>query len=1435
MKNNSICPTGTQIQSVIFSKENFTEKQAKGWADHNDFKYGKVDETEHKFRLRQKDPSNFKKGSFRTIELTDGVKAVIGCPVGSNNTIKKPKFKTGGSVRFLNEDDKYRTSWGRKGEMDGAKAVGGFDIRIDGRIHDYYLWELSDFDKDYYSHLELKDGEKLYRYETETTKSAGMFPLVKVNVKKGLIYFIKDLYSNDDKNIIFESRGIKPMWISLSETEKLESGGAFKNTNKNWDSFDNGGEVQFIEYKGQEIMLEPQSKKYYTNDEEFDSLESAQKYIDDGSKPSQKTIDAYKHGAFANGGGVGRTWDEATRKKEQLEYQDYVLRQPNKERDESWYDKTRKIKEEIISINSKIDTLKKEYFEGKEGESELSKAIKFLNDIGINTRWNGRKGESHGASWWLEDAKTESTYIGNIDAEKLIEFAENEQKNYKGLSVEQIRAKRELKRKQEEIAKAREDSDENKWIIKYVSTDDDDVASVWVYAESREEAIENAEEDNWDIGEIISIEKFNNGGGVGNELENKDQYKYYDKKGFPHRHTAEEVFNSWSVKQWRHFCHDHDIPSQYQTRHQFKDFPEYIQNKIKLHVEMGQYDNGGGVGEDKLKKLEQERDLYAVGSGQYQQYDNAIRALKKQSENIKIANEIVKQLGGMGRLNIMTGAYNFIALENGVSFRIKNPKANYIKITLTSMDLYDLEVGRIRGDKYTVVDKKEGLYNDMLKPAIEKATGMYLSLAEGGGVGDNEEALNKMIEKAGNEVAYYKERKNDLENNRVRPNRIIGTGYKPQYARKLAFEWLNEQILKHEEDLSFKRDLLKSLKEGKNVILYDLDGKGVIREVEEDGYVTVYYINGLHSAYKKETLDKIKTEKTNAVPEQVIEKQAEPSPTAEPTRTEIEEAIEYLKIISDSEPENESYKESIKSLKESLNKFPKESFADLNNPQNINGFIYKPTGDLIRHSIYQDFNINYDDNNKISSIELWGMEKGEMYKIKTWNSDVIGSVFSGDNEVEMFEQGAEVLVGGKADGMSLDDIAEMHSVSIDHILRQANIGKKVEREHTSDYRKIIEIVKDHLYESPDYYTKLQAIESSFEFGGGVGGYWIDVPFEHNNNFYTMQLMDIKGTNNGVAQDSGNYRYTYTNERDLDKAIAILNKLKNPNYGRYMPENLNQLKKYLQVGKILRVSYNKNRPDWIGNIKTVSKSQSNGVYLKDGILLNQPSYKLSWFEYPKAEFIQFSPFGFTIYVPDRNNPSNQIKLLGYEYVTGEQEEIAKSVEQDDTLLFNESVKMREFIDKVYTIADSISFDNGGSLTPDMFNNGMEYNLDKESVSCFINAKNTGRTLLLHRTGNDYGGTWSLISGGMESGEGSDETIKREIQEELGVNLNYDNLIFMTATKHPDKTHYYYELTVNEEFEPTLNHENDAYIWVNMSDLPSNMHPLLIKFIKSEVFA
>ena len=67
----------THIQTLIFSNAEFSKEQAMKWAKDHQMKAG-VDETGDSFRLRQKDPGNFDPNSFRTIELTKGIKAVVG-------------------------------------------------------------------------------------------------------------------------------------------------------------------------------------------------------------------------------------------------------------------------------------------------------------------------------------------------------------------------------------------------------------------------------------------------------------------------------------------------------------------------------------------------------------------------------------------------------------------------------------------------------------------------------------------------------------------------------------------------------------------------------------------------------------------------------------------------------------------------------------------------------------------------------------------------------------------------------------------------------------------------------------------------------------------------------------------------------------------------------------------------------------------------------------------------------------------------------------------------------------------------------------------------------------------------------------------------------------------------------------------------------------
>lgn len=70
----------TRIQTLIFSKEDFTEREAKRWAKENGFSSGYVDEKENTYRIRQRDPELFAPSSFRTIRLAPGVQAVVGHP-----------------------------------------------------------------------------------------------------------------------------------------------------------------------------------------------------------------------------------------------------------------------------------------------------------------------------------------------------------------------------------------------------------------------------------------------------------------------------------------------------------------------------------------------------------------------------------------------------------------------------------------------------------------------------------------------------------------------------------------------------------------------------------------------------------------------------------------------------------------------------------------------------------------------------------------------------------------------------------------------------------------------------------------------------------------------------------------------------------------------------------------------------------------------------------------------------------------------------------------------------------------------------------------------------------------------------------------------------------------------------------------------------------
>jgi hypothetical protein len=71
---------------------------------------------------------------------------------------------------------------------------------------------------------------------------------------------------------------------------------------------------------------------------------------------------------------------------------------------------------------------------------------------------------------------------------------------------------------------------------------------------------------------------------------------------------------------------------------------------------------------------------------------------------------------------------------------------------------------------------------------------------------------------------------------------------------------------------------------------------------------------------------------------------------------------------------------------------------------------------------------------------------------------------------------ADVVPGGLAKGLSLNDIAEKHGVSVDIMVAEFKKGIAVEMEHTTDREVAKEITLDHLFEDPKYYDKLKKVE-----------------------------------------------------------------------------------------------------------------------------------------------------------------------------------------------------------------------------------------------------------------------------------------------------------------------------------------------------------------------
>ena len=111
--------------------------------------------------------------------------------------------------------------------------------------------------------------------------------------------------------------------------------------------------------------------------------------------------------------------------------------------------------------------------------------------------------------------------------------------------------------------------------------------------------------------------------------------------------------------------------------------------------------------------------------------------------------------------------------------------------------------------------------------------------------------------------------------------------------------------------------------------------------------------------------------------------------------------------------------------------------------------------------------------------------------------------------------------------------------------------------------------------------------------------------------------------------------------------------------------------------------------------------------------------------------------------------------------------------------------------------------------------------KEAGGVLVYCSTTNRYLILLRS--DWvlePNTWGIISGKLDEGENVKEAVLRESEEETGHKLG--TLIPSFIFEKENFKFYNFVSIIDEEFEPNLNWENSDYKWVELNDMPENLH-------------
>jgi hypothetical protein len=134
-------------------------------------------------------------------------------------------FREGLDEAFQQFLDKSPSNWGEDkvvayGEKKGHKVIG---VVGTGKVDGIVLFGLDAGDKKYVGkEAKVKTGQTVFRYATRNSMAGDLFPLIKIDVKRGLMYHLTQASSSGDiDHAEFESRSVKLKYLRFAATANL--------------------------------------------------------------------------------------------------------------------------------------------------------------------------------------------------------------------------------------------------------------------------------------------------------------------------------------------------------------------------------------------------------------------------------------------------------------------------------------------------------------------------------------------------------------------------------------------------------------------------------------------------------------------------------------------------------------------------------------------------------------------------------------------------------------------------------------------------------------------------------------------------------------------------------------------------------------------------------------------------------------------------------------------------------------------------------------------------------------------------------------------------------------------------------------------------------------------------------------------------------------